>query len=672
MLKRIVCFSVILSLIIPVFSLNVSAEELHPYIPVTDEIKDELFFISSYFGAFFDSSVSIEDIVKTRQEHLSDIDTQLSYLRWNSESNCLEVRSGYRHDDLDSIEYPSEFLNDISVLVSDCDSLDKNSNFLLNHSLYVPEENDLSVQDGSSSFVPKCTMYIYNSSGNRIYKCNVNYSYMTEYSFSASSRFFGVVTKLDTGRYGLSFYSFLTTSTTAKPTLTSLNYVYYDINGNVKNYNKSLYGISSDVLSYSTNFPVFSSIEEGKNWALGGASSNKNNSFQTVVYRSNVSSRPVTKSLKVSNNSLSDNDWKEINNNTYNEINNYYYSNNDELENKINDSYNSICNIVNNYIVTSSGDDTGSGGTGSGDTGSSGAGCACPDYTGDFDELQTTVEDIYNKLDEFFDTYSKQEFPEIDLSNIENALSALDELLQSSSQDHVKALEDIYSKLDEILEEFQKSSEDSPTIENPDYTSQFDELQIVLDEIKTIIDSNYLYINDSLSDIYNLIEESSSQNKTFFDIVSDKLDSIIKYLKRLLFVDVIDTIADIDTALKEFVQQTIGIVHNETSTVVNKTWSTITSRATIIANVAKSKFPFCLPFDLYATLAVFSAPARVPRYDIPFEFNVFGQKVENTLIINIADFEKLATYSRYFFTVLFIYGLIMLSMKIFKGGSNDD
>ncbi len=78
----------------------------------------------------------------------------------------------------------------------------------------------------------------------------------------------------------------------------------------------------------------------------------------------------------------------------------------------------------------------------------------------------------------------------------------------------------------------------------------------------------------------------------------------------------------------------------------------------------KSKFPFSIPWDLRNAVQSLSAPAEVPRWEIPLDSWKLGA---NSLVIDFAQFETLAKIVRWGLLFLFIFGLALLSRYVIGG-----
>lgn len=77
------------------------------------------------------------------------------------------------------------------------------------------------------------------------------------------------------------------------------------------------------------------------------------------------------------------------------------------------------------------------------------------------------------------------------------------------------------------------------------------------------------------------------------------------------------------------------------------------------------RFPFCVPWDLYNAVTNLKAKTKVPVFKIPFKYERLN--VDETIIIDFSDYEKLAVILRWFLRLIFLAGLIMISRYLIKG-----
>ena len=76
----------------------------------------------------------------------------------------------------------------------------------------------------------------------------------------------------------------------------------------------------------------------------------------------------------------------------------------------------------------------------------------------------------------------------------------------------------------------------------------------------------------------------------------------------------------------------------------------------------KEKFPFCLPWDLYTLFNVLKAEPEVPKFVIPFKIERFG--VDESITIDLSQFEEQIEIVRFFIGATFVLGLILVSRKM--------
>lgn len=76
----------------------------------------------------------------------------------------------------------------------------------------------------------------------------------------------------------------------------------------------------------------------------------------------------------------------------------------------------------------------------------------------------------------------------------------------------------------------------------------------------------------------------------------------------------------------------------------------------------KTKFPFCLPWDLYNVFVLLNAEPVAPKFDIPFKLDRLG--IDYTFSVDLSEYEQLALISRVSLSVMFIIALILLSRKV--------
>ena len=82
------------------------------------------------------------------------------------------------------------------------------------------------------------------------------------------------------------------------------------------------------------------------------------------------------------------------------------------------------------------------------------------------------------------------------------------------------------------------------------------------------------------------------------------------------------------------------------------------------------KFPFCVPWDLVDLVTAVGAEKKAPRWELPFKLNSKQSKdvkIDEKVVIDFSKYEMLANICRWFFRLMFIAGLVVLTRYIIKG-----
>lgn len=112
---------------------------------------------------------------------------------------------------------------------------------------------------------------------------------------------------------------------------------------------------------------------------------------------------------------------------------------------------------------------------------------------------------------------------------------------------------------------------------------------------------------------------------------------------------------------------TSEIIENAPDVAVDGSFSNLKLPKTI-----SSVFPFCLPFDFYNGIRLFSAQPVTPHFEIPVKIPIpsaagGGYLCDETIVIDLSKYEKIGRLCRVTSTCAFLFFLIQLSTKIVKG-----
>lgn len=78
-----------------------------------------------------------------------------------------------------------------------------------------------------------------------------------------------------------------------------------------------------------------------------------------------------------------------------------------------------------------------------------------------------------------------------------------------------------------------------------------------------------------------------------------------------------------------------------------------------------NKFPFCIPFDLVNVIKKMDSTATAPRFEFPFKFQRLG--INETIVLDLSQFEKVAVVVRWFILVSYLLLLIYATRSLIKG-----
>lgn len=80
-------------------------------------------------------------------------------------------------------------------------------------------------------------------------------------------------------------------------------------------------------------------------------------------------------------------------------------------------------------------------------------------------------------------------------------------------------------------------------------------------------------------------------------------------------------------------------------------------------------FPFCIPWDFYNGIKLFSQTPKAPRFEVPFEIPQFGlfPGFKKIIVLDFSDYDSAFSVVRWVTFSLFMFGLCFITFKIVKG-----
>ncbi|WP_077612757.1 hypothetical protein [Clostridium sp. Marseille-P2415] len=216
-----------------------------------------------------------------------------------------------------------------------------------------------------------------------------------------------------------------------------------------------------------------------------------------------------------------------------------------------------------------------------------------------------------------------------------------------------------------------KSNQEEPEEPNekfpwlPDITGPIKKLGSSLDDVKAFVKN----IPGSLSDILKAIKAIPGNIEVIIDEASGKI------LER--FTPLIDGMQSVVTAVQGIPQHLLDILNgikampgqmvDALANLFNSNDDDLDPNKWQINSDIVNKFPFCIPFDLFACIQLFSETSLRPRWEIPFTVGSLG--VQESIIIDLStdDWQPLVMVIRLTTLVGYCIGLIVLTRGLIKG-----
>lgn len=249
--------------------------------------------------------------------------------------------------------------------------------------------------------------------------------------------------------------------------------------------------------------------------------------------------------------------------------------------------------------------------------------------------------------------------------------------LSVSIDDLQKTVDDLSKVIDQLLGQISKDTDENE-IE--------DLLQQILDELKNNqgsggngggsgggdvnVDIDLSTTNTLLSKILakvtqifdKISETTGSAADTAGAKIQETLDEILAQIKKIKHWTIADTAvgaADAVADWLDFLKDLFSDVDDAAEGVVGAISSTMDDAA----NLMKTKFPFCIPWDVYLIVSFLAEEPQTPVFSLPIKLERLG--IEEYIEIDLKDFEIVSAISRTFLTLLYCYALLNLTLKVF-------
>lgn len=189
---------------------------------------------------------------------------------------------------------------------------------------------------------------------------------------------------------------------------------------------------------------------------------------------------------------------------------------------------------------------------------------------------------------------------------------------------------------------------------NEEHENNYDE-DALTRRLDALINAIWSSTGDISDDTGTLVEQNNKALK-WYEKIYNKL------------CDIKGSLAD-DSISEPWNKEVTNLVKNtDNDATLNNFFTSLSLTFSPVGESMKTKFPFSMPWDVYAVIVLLCAEPQTPKYTLPFKFDTFG--IDTELVVDCSHLSFLATVSRTMLTLLYILGLIRLTTKII--GKGDD
>lgn len=198
-------------------------------------------------------------------------------------------------------------------------------------------------------------------------------------------------------------------------------------------------------------------------------------------------------------------------------------------------------------------------------------------------------------------------------------------------------------------------------------------IQSILEKLK-IEERENNYDEDALTRrldaLINAIWSSTGDISDDTGTLVEQNNKALKWYEKIYnkLCDIKGSLAD-DSISEPWNKEVTNLVKNtDNDATMNNFFTSLSLTFSPVGESMKTKFPFSMPWDVYAVIVLLCAEPQTPKYTLPFKFDTFG--IDTELVVDCSHLSFLATVSRTMLTLLYILGLIRLTTKII--GKGDD
>lgn len=252
--------------------------------------------------------------------------------------------------------------------------------------------------------------------------------------------------------------------------------------------------------------------------------------------------------------------------------------------------------------------------------------------------------------------------------------------LQVSIDDLQKTIDDMQDVIDKLLDQ----------ITNDTSESEIEELfRQILEELKNNQGGNSggegsggssdgdVNVDIDLGSTNNLLSKILAKVTQIFDKISqtaenagdtvhaklqETLDEILVQIKKLKHWTMADTAVNAADAVADWLDF-IKDLFSGADDAAESAVGAISSVMDDGANLMKTKFPFCIPWDVYLLVGFLAEEPQTPNFRLPIVLDRYG--IEEYIEVDLENFTVISRLSRTLLTCMYCYALLNLTMKVF-------
>ncbi len=145
-----------------------------------------------------------------------------------------------------------------------------------------------------------------------------------------------------------------------------------------------------------------------------------------------------------------------------------------------------------------------------------------------------------------------------------------------------------------------------------------------------------------------------TDTNNYLDGINNTLDEILKWVKKIYNQVVLGNIIEGADLLNDLFQQELDDL-------------------SALGEIAQTKFPFSLAFDILAILTILEAPPQAPVFEIPFRADFGGAtgiSVDEVFVLDFTMFEDATEVLRWWMSILWVFTLVWITPKFLDVGGD--